>query len=167
MYCARKNSAAILNFNWYSSLQYYLRKFSVDPRAESIEWFIEDLAFSLSYTVWLHLHPASCLSFSVFLCVAGRDYWWERGGRSQILHRWESLVFYKPSNTLFPRAFNPLVPLRTLEYVHIIFFLMLITLRLVFLFFSSLFCLTADCWGFVLLPPQGRYPPQSLHNIWS
>ncbi len=43
------------------------------------------------------LHPSvSCLSFSDFLCVAGRGYWWEKA--------WSST--YKPMNTLC------LVPLR-------------------------------------------------------
>ncbi len=49
--------------------------------------------------------------------------------------------------------FNPLVPLRTLEYVSIIFFKMLITLFLDVLFFSSLLCPTVYCRGILLLPP--------------
>jgi hypothetical protein len=46
--------------------------------------------------------PASCLSFSVFLCVAGPAYWWEKRGRgrSQIIRRRGSLVLYKAFNTL-------------------------------------------------------------------
>jgi hypothetical protein len=59
---------------------------------------------------------------------------------------------------------NPLVPLRTLEYVRTMFFKMLITVLLVVLFFSSLLCPTAYCRGFIFLPPQRCYPPQSLHN---
>jgi hypothetical protein len=59
---------------------------------------------------------------------------------------------------------NPLVPLRTLEYVHTMFFKMLITVLLVVLFLSSLLCPTAYCRGFIFLPPQRCYPPQSLHN---
>ncbi len=59
--------------------------------SESIEWFLEDQAFSTSYRMlWLiPLLPfASGLLFLIFLCVAGRAYWWERGegrarGRSQ------------------------------------------------------------------------------------
>jgi hypothetical protein len=47
---------------------------------------------------------ARCLSFLVFLCVAGRAYWRVRGGkgwgRSQIIRRRESLAFYKSFNTL-------------------------------------------------------------------
>jgi hypothetical protein len=62
---------------------------------------------------------------------------------------------------------NPLVPLRTLEYVRIVFVKMPITSLLVILFVSSLLCLTAEWPGFLLLPPQGRYPPQSLHTSWS
>ncbi len=58
---------------------------------KSIEWFIEDHAFSLSYNrVRPHPHPpissASCLSFSAFLYVAGRAFWRERGvGRGRDL----------------------------------------------------------------------------------
>ena len=59
---------------------------------------------------------------------------------------------------------NPLVPLRTLEYVRIIFFKMLITLFRDVLFLSSLLCPTVYCRGILLLPPQRRYPQQSLHN---
>ncbi len=43
---------------------------------------------------------ASCLSFSVFMCVAGRAYWLKRegGGRRRQIIRWrESLVLYKYS----------------------------------------------------------------------
>ncbi len=53
---------------------------------------------------------ASCLSFSVFLCVAGRAYWWERRekgwGRSQNIRRRESLVLYKSFNTLWSTFTN-------------------------------------------------------------
>jgi hypothetical protein len=48
--------------------------------AEGIEWFIEDQAFLRSYDSAprppppLPLTEASCLSFSVFLCVAGLAY---------------------------------------------------------------------------------------------
>jgi len=60
--------------------------------------------------IWILPHPfspllsASCLSFSVFLCVAGRgnSREGEEGmGRMQIIQRRESLVFYKSFNTLF------------------------------------------------------------------
>jgi hypothetical protein len=53
-------------------------------RTESIELFIENQASLRSYDL---AHPpplfpsASCLAFSVFLCIAGRAYWRERGGR--------------------------------------------------------------------------------------
>ncbi len=48
------------------------------------ELFIEDQAFSPSYDLAPSpplppLPSASCLSFSVFLCVAGRAYWREMG----------------------------------------------------------------------------------------
>ncbi len=49
--------------------------------AESIEWFIEDQAFALSYDFApppSPRPPASCHSFSVFRGVAGQAYW--RGG---------------------------------------------------------------------------------------
>ncbi len=42
----------------------------------SIEYFIEDQA--LPTPLYPPLPTASCLSFSVFLCVAGQAYW--RGG---------------------------------------------------------------------------------------
>jgi hypothetical protein len=81
--------------------------------AESIESFIEDQAFSLSYD--LATPPphsplsssASCLSFSDFLCVAGQAYWRDGGGggdRSQIIWRSESLVLCKSLNTLWALA---------------------------------------------------------------
>ncbi len=46
---------------------------------EIIELFIEDQAFSLSYDL-APLPSDSCLSFSFFLCVAGRAYWREGEG---------------------------------------------------------------------------------------
>ncbi len=52
--------------------------------------------------IWLLRHylpppSGSCLSLPVFLCVAGRAYWRERGGgrMGRIIRRQESLVFYK------------------------------------------------------------------------
>jgi hypothetical protein len=54
-------------------------------------------------------HQQVCLSFSVFLCVAGPAYWWtkrgERRGRalSRIIRPQESLSLYKPFNTLWQR----------------------------------------------------------------
>ncbi len=51
------------------------------------------------------LLAASCLSFSVFLCVAGRAYWRERGlrvwTRNQIIRQRENLALYKAFNTLW------------------------------------------------------------------
>jgi hypothetical protein len=70
-------------------------------RAESINWFIEWPGFLA--VVWFssspthsptHLPSASCLSFSVFLCVAGRPYWLR-----------ESLALYKLLNTLWGRVY--------------------------------------------------------------
>ncbi len=74
-------------------------------QSESIEWCLEDQAFSPSYDL-TPPHPlplGSTVSFSVLLCVAGRFY--GRGerrvwGRSQIIRR-ESLVLYKSFNTLY------------------------------------------------------------------
>ncbi len=67
-----------------------------------LEWFTEDQASSPSYDLAPPPPPSPviklCLSFSFFLCVAGRVYWreGERGwGRSQILRRAESVVLYK------------------------------------------------------------------------
>ncbi len=74
--------------------------------SESIEWFIECQAFLRSYDP-PPLRSASCLSFLVFMCVAGPDYWGERGGRrgrawSRILRPQESLALFKSFNTLWP-----------------------------------------------------------------
>ncbi len=45
---------------------------------ENFEWFMEDKAFSVAYYLAPPTLPpppsASCLSFSVFLCVVGRAY---------------------------------------------------------------------------------------------
>jgi hypothetical protein len=82
-------------------------------QAESIEWFLEDQAFSPSYDL---AHPradslplllsASWLSFS----VTGRAYWGGRGwGRSQIIRRRGSLVLYNHSillENLFELGFS-------------------------------------------------------------
>jgi hypothetical protein len=50
------------------------------------------------------LPTANCVSFSVFLCVAGPAYWPARGGRvgSRIIRMQESFVLYKLFNTLWP-----------------------------------------------------------------
>ncbi len=49
---------------------------------------------------------ASCLSFSAFLCVAGRAYWWEREGRgwagSQIIRSRGSLALWPSINHSIP-----------------------------------------------------------------
>jgi hypothetical protein len=55
------------------------------------------------------LQSASCLCFSVFLCVADRGYWQERWGRrgwwrSKLITSQESLVLYKSFNTLWSRV---------------------------------------------------------------
>ncbi len=71
--------------------------------SKSIEWLIECQAFSPSYgfafftsAIPLPLSSASCLSFSVFLCVASRVCWRQGGGqgvggRSQIEKVWTSI----------------------------------------------------------------------------
>jgi hypothetical protein len=76
---------------------------SMQACPERIEWLVEDQAFSASYALGFFpngpspLPSACCLSFSVFLCVAGRAYC--RGGwsRSQIIRRRASLVLYNHS----------------------------------------------------------------------
>ncbi len=80
---------------------------------ESIEWWLEDQAFLRSYDPAPRPPPstplprASCLSFSVFLCVAGQTYWREWGvmgwSRSQIVRPRGSLVLFKSFNTLWQR----------------------------------------------------------------
>jgi hypothetical protein len=55
--------------------------------------FIDDQVFLLSYDLAPTLPPlpyASCLSFSVFLCVVGRASWRGEGGAKS----WESQVLY-------------------------------------------------------------------------
>ncbi len=71
---------------------------------------IEEQAFSPSYDLVPLLVPpppsTSCLSFSVFLCVAGRAYWRERGGGGGA---WSSIdhsitlraIIYFPSKPYF------------------------------------------------------------------
>jgi hypothetical protein len=82
-----------------------LSLFSTETK--SIELFIEDQAFSLSYDLAPSPPPPTAvsklsLSFSVF---PGRAYRGGRGegvGRSQIIRRRGSLVLYKSFNTLCP-----------------------------------------------------------------
>ncbi len=84
--------------------------------SESIEWLVEDQAFLA--VVWFGSSPtplpwANCLSFSVFLRVAGRAYWRERGGGGVVEepnHKTarESMAFYKLFNTLLLFTFTPL-----------------------------------------------------------
>jgi hypothetical protein len=80
--------------------------------AASIEWFVEDQAFSRSYNsgkfrLLAHYlpHPSRKQVVSDFLFGAGQDFWreWGRGrGRSQIIRRRESLALIKSFNTLWP-----------------------------------------------------------------
>ncbi len=76
---------------------------------DNIEIFIEDQAFlPPSYEMAPPppsppLPSASCLSFSVFLCVVVQAYWrerWRGWGRSRIIRWRESLVLYRSFNTL-------------------------------------------------------------------
>ncbi len=56
--------------------------------------------------IWLLPHPsASCLSFSLFQCVASSAYYGRGGGweRSQMIRRRECLVLYKSFNTLWDK----------------------------------------------------------------
>ncbi len=61
-------------------------QYVIGPKAEIVELFIEDQAFLRSYDLApAHPHPlphpsARGLSFSVFLCVAGRAFWRDMGG---------------------------------------------------------------------------------------
>ncbi len=80
--------------------------------SESIEWLLEDQNFLRSYDAAPSPLPppllpsASCVSFSVFVCVAGLAYWLGGGVRkSQIIPPRESLVLYKSLNTL---CFSPM-----------------------------------------------------------
>ncbi len=84
---------------------------------KSIEWFIEDQAFSPRRMIWLlprplplsHQHDVSLSQ--VFLCVAGRAYWRGRGGGGggggggaeggEVIRRRKSLVLYKSPNTIW------------------------------------------------------------------
>ncbi len=77
---------------------------------ESIEWFIEGQAFLRTYYMAQRPPPsppfpsASCLSFSIFLCIAGPAYWRERGSGwawSRIILPQESLALYTSFNTLW------------------------------------------------------------------
>ncbi len=55
----------------------WVKRQAEGDQAESIELIIEDQAFSQSYDLTPtppHLPSTSYLSFSVFLCVAGRTY---------------------------------------------------------------------------------------------
>ncbi len=67
----------------------------------SIEWFyrwsgfLAIVWFGSTSTPFPYISCASCLCFSVFLCVAGRAYWRERGAWSQIK------LLKKSFNTLF------------------------------------------------------------------
>ncbi len=70
----------------------------------SILCTILDQALSPSYDLAPFPSPPPVnkfLSFSAFLCVAGRDYWWESGGGGGSQIRWrESLVLCTTLNTL-------------------------------------------------------------------
>ncbi len=70
--------------------------------------FLAVVWFGSSPTPFPPLPSASCLSFTVFLCVAVRAYWRERGrgagARSQIIRPQESLALYNSFNTLCFRS---------------------------------------------------------------
>jgi hypothetical protein len=85
------------------------RRLLLSLLAESIEWFIDDQAFLLAYDSAPRPPPpsppplpsASCLSFSVYLCVAEeRGAGWVRA-RIQITQPQESRVLYISFNTLW------------------------------------------------------------------
>jgi hypothetical protein len=62
---------------------------------ESIEWFIEEQAFSLLYDLSLYTERLR----KIKNLLTG---WGSGWGRSQFIHRRESLVLYKSFNTLWP-----------------------------------------------------------------
>ncbi len=78
--------------------------------AEIIEWFIDDQAFSLLYGLAPAPplpSPGSMLDRQHTVRLRKRDNWWQTGegggrgsGRSRIIRRRESLVFYKSFNDL-------------------------------------------------------------------
>ncbi len=95
---------------WQGTME--LKGLGIPCRAESTEWFIEDQAFLLSFDSASHpppppLYPlqAACyLSFLVFMCVACRAYWRERGrgrswARNQNIPPVETLALYKSFKT--------------------------------------------------------------------
>ncbi len=73
-------------WTWYGkSIDPYISTTLLTAQAESIEWFIEARLLCCRM-IWRLAHPfpstlpsASFVSFSVFLFVAGRAYWQERG----------------------------------------------------------------------------------------
>ncbi len=95
------------------------------PRTASLSYRLHSREYWMIYYLWrtrlsrrqmiwlLRFYPmpspplpsASCLAFSVFLCVAGQAYWRKKGGRGwgrrrQIIRRRQSLVLCKLFNTL-------------------------------------------------------------------
>ncbi len=96
--------------------------FSLTPRTfwtESMEWFIEDQAFSSSYGLAPPPPPSPIVRKldrrhtgrlrkrdNVLMGEGGRG--WER---SQFLRQRESLVLYKSLNTLWFRAIEPVIPM--------------------------------------------------------
>ncbi len=80
----------LADYSWQSSI--LLEKKGWRHRVVSV---IEDLAFSPPYDLapphpLPPLSPASCFSFSVFLCVAGRAYWREGRGSYDDRRAWSS-----------------------------------------------------------------------------
>jgi hypothetical protein len=56
--------------------------------------------------------PASCLSFSVFLCVAGQAYWREKGGRGEVME--EIQITWRRERLILCKSFNTLWKVRSL-----------------------------------------------------
>ncbi len=85
----------------------------IHQSSESIEWFIEEHAFSLSYDLAPHTpHPSPVCTLSLFLSLLVRrrpslqTRKGDRRGWNQIIRRRESLVLYKLFNIIWPSLYN-------------------------------------------------------------
>jgi hypothetical protein len=99
---------------WVSTLQRDGLSWGKDTTFLLDSWRLETREYWMIYRgpdfglVWLLLPPltsASCISVSVFLCVAGRAYWMREGAVEEPNHIWrrDSSVLYKSLDTLWWR----------------------------------------------------------------